>query len=540
MEQPRNARAGENGISLGKPANQRHSLGIESSSPWWEGSCLRILLSGLHTDQTDLIQSANRRGKIYRRPDAAVRVYSTNTTVMAPKSSKMQKAGLAPSTIGLSMSKQRKKRKLNHEAVRAEERLTVPRHRKILRRPEVQCLGISTTVVSSYTRNLCRNLQVSQRKRKGALEWSDVDIGISRDGEGAIFLECDEVALLDKWNFNHCVGALDGKHVAILKPPGSSFKYSFYSYKTENWMIQLQLATSIPPPPPQQQCRGTNTTHRPLRFPWRQRINLSRARRVEGNAFGILTTGFRVLHTTIYIALETIEKILPACCVLHNCLSSKHVDNNTFRPGERSQHLPLVSLRHDNIRQRQEQANYVRIKFRDYFNNGGKVSYEYNMLRREREGADLPSSRPSYQTNLIGRSDYTRHNFDSPRVVDTVSGHRIGPCACLARFRGAKPLEWDRLQVSISSKTSSVTLQNRTTNSLFDSHGGGFTDRYNHLYRSSQRPLLGDVQSGLQSSLHVKAEHLGGYSTLPGRPFHLPTNVSSRNERTSLRYCGDA
>ena len=50
---------------------------------------------------------------------------------------------------------------------------------------------------------------------------------------------------------------------------------------------------------------------------------LSRARRVVENAFGILSSRFRVFHSVISLEPDKVEKIVHASCALHNLLRSR-------------------------------------------------------------------------------------------------------------------------------------------------------------------------------------------------------------------------
>lgn len=53
---------------------------------------------------------------------------------------------------------------------------------------------------------------------------------------------------------------------------------------------------------------------------------LSRARRVVENAFGILSSRFRVLRRPLHLDLENVDAVVLACCALHNFLRTYSVD----------------------------------------------------------------------------------------------------------------------------------------------------------------------------------------------------------------------
>lgn len=186
----------------------------------------------------------------------------------------------------------------------------------------------------------------------------------------------------DQWNFPHCVGALDGKHVLIHKPGASGS--TFLNYKHTFSIVLMALVDSdyrfmyvnvgaqgrISDAGIFNNCRfyraiqknelglpcpdllsGTDVimpyvvvaddafplmTNIMKPFSRRstdlsQRIfnyRLSRARRVVENAFGILSGKFRVFRSPIALKLSTTRSIVLACVCLHNFLLDRQINKS--------------------------------------------------------------------------------------------------------------------------------------------------------------------------------------------------------------------
>lgn len=182
----------------------------------------------------------------------------------------------------------------------------------------------------------------------------------------------------DKWNFPNCIGALDGKHVAIQAPKNSGSHY--FNYKGSHSIVLMALvdanykfiyvdvgcngrvsdggvftncslsraleqnSLNIPPP---RQLEGRDKSvpfvivsddafaikpyiMKPYPFrnqPGPNRVfnyRLSRARRVVENAFGHIAHRFRILRKYIELCPEKAIKVVLAICVLHNFLLSRN------------------------------------------------------------------------------------------------------------------------------------------------------------------------------------------------------------------------
>ncbi|KAL0870611.1 hypothetical protein ABMA27_005572 [Loxostege sticticalis] len=238
------------------------------------------------------------------------------------------------------------------------------------------------------------------------------------------------------WQFPHCLGSMDGKHVEIQKPANSGslfFNYKGYfsiilfaivnanyeflyihtgtngsasdggvlkSTKFYEKLINEQLNL-----PQDKEFNDTNIKapyvfigdsafalerHIMKPFPNKEiskdkevfNYRLSRGRRVVENAFGILSSRFQIFQRPMNVNLETIDKVVLACCYLHNFLRKKSDSYSTpelFRDGERQLH---------NLQQTQTNelrvGKNVREVFTQYFNGPGVVQFQEKMLNINR------------------------------------------------------------------------------------------------------------------------------------------------------------
>ncbi|XP_044139368.1 protein ALP1-like [Bufo gargarizans] len=231
--------------------------------------------------------------------------------------------------------------------------------------------------------------------------------------------------------FPNCLGAVDGKHIRIVKPSKSGSEY--FNYKKYFSIILMAIADAeyrfvavdigaygrtndsmafktsamgrrlyskqfgLPPArplpgtdgPPMpfvvvgdeafQMCenllkpyssRDLNSTKRIFNY------RLTRARRLVECAFGILVAKWRVLNKAINLKVETIDHVVKACVVLHNYLLSE--EPLRLDP----QDVDCTLTRMQNVSSRSTVAiSRMRDGFANYFvSEAGSVPWQNNVL----------------------------------------------------------------------------------------------------------------------------------------------------------------
>ena len=193
-----------------------------------------------------------------------------------------------------------------------------------------------------------------------------------------------------KWNFHHTLGAIDGKHIRIFKPPKAGSLY--YNYKSYFSIIIMAIVDAdgrfiyVDVGAPGSCSDGGVFRQTPLRgyleegtaglpadqplpgdrrpcpyffvadaaFPmktWLQKPHpqrglteeeqvynqrISRARMIVENVFGMVVNKFRVFHTPINARPKQVEKMVLATCILHNMLLKTNPQN--YRIPEQPNH----------------------------------------------------------------------------------------------------------------------------------------------------------------------------------------------------------
>lgn len=230
------------------------------------------------------------------------------------------------------------------------------------------------------------------------------------------------------WQFPHCIGALDGKHVKFR--PKRSDGSSFRNYKGNDSIVLLALvdanykilfadigrngrmndgaifresvlfqklrdgSLNLPsksPLPGSDLCVPyvfvaddafalQENVMKPFPerdlTPQRRTCNyrFCRARRVVENVFGMMSNKFRILLQTIPLSVSKVELITKVCCLLHNFVLARNSQGYAPQNVDELPCLPSISVRGAN--RSTDNAREVREHFSWYFNTVGRVPWQ--------------------------------------------------------------------------------------------------------------------------------------------------------------------
>ena len=111
---------------------------------------------------------------------------------------------------------------------------------------------------------------------------------------------------------------------------------------------------------------------------------LSRGRRLIENAFGILSSTWRILLRRIDLEPHKVSCLVLACCALHNLIQRNRPAPQGGAPAQLEPQQPAEQVEMpglDAVRLRPaEDARLVRQSFCDYVNTVGAVPWQNNMV----------------------------------------------------------------------------------------------------------------------------------------------------------------
>ena len=240
----------------------------------------------------------------------------------------------------------------------------------------------------------------------------------------------------EKCNFPHCIGALDGKHIAILPPPNSGSQYFNYKHYFSIVLLALvdahyrflyvdigcygrvsdggvynnssladALANNTLHIPAAEALSGSSITAPYVVVaddafalktyqmkPYSQKqlthekqvynYRLSRARRVVEQAFGIMSQRFRVLGRPIPLTPAKTKLIVMTTCCLHNFLLRNTLAANNYITQDANNDTTTAStglarMSKQGSNRYPADAGIIRDKFCQFFNSAeGSVSWQ--------------------------------------------------------------------------------------------------------------------------------------------------------------------
>lgn len=251
----------------------------------------------------------------------------------------------------------------------------------------------------------------------------------------------------NRWQFPHCIGSIDGKHIRIIAPRKSG-SY-FFNYKDFFSIVLLAVVSADyrfiyvdigsegkssdggiwakcslyehlydPMNPLNIPCNDTLPgcctkvpyflvgddafrLDRHLLKPFKghglsrkekiYNYRLSRCRRTVENAFGILSSRFRLFRRSIEIHPQGAEYVTMAACILHNYLvetNAQHympvdsldieLDDGEVIPGTWRQEVELPAMGRSSQKNASEYAKSIRNHLKDYFvTKQGEIPWQY-------------------------------------------------------------------------------------------------------------------------------------------------------------------
>lgn len=240
-----------------------------------------------------------------------------------------------------------------------------------------------------------------------------------------------------RWQFPHCLGALDGKHISFRSTKKDGAYY--HNYKGTNSIVLLAVvdakyrliyvdigcngrendagvllqstlkkvieggATHFPPDK-HLGSRGKlpyviiaddafplqNHILKPYPYTTRdmnKRIfnaRISRARQVVEHTFGMPVNRFPVLLSTMNVRVENVQLITQACCVLHNFLLAHNVSVAVNRQDHPKMGSSIQVEEFSNVKSGSEinAAKSNRERFAEYFATEGKLDWQCEQLEK--------------------------------------------------------------------------------------------------------------------------------------------------------------